>query len=612
MPGPQKKRGRSYLNQDAIRLFEQALERLKLLDQGDQSSEFGQRQAHLFYQLGRTYYAEGQFDLAESALREAIAVGQASEIEMRTLARYYYWLGEALFWQNHAVELLEMAREGLAQLGTEVETVGGAMLTGHLAIATAFLFGQKPFVAIAERLAGFIRDLPFSEELSPAFHHAIDASTFAKNVERALELINALENRSRQNNDLNSLAKALFIRGRLAKMTGDFVASIAPLQEALRLTGKTGEATMQGFALEALLMDYCLLGRIDEARYWAEQIDDSGSQLGAWIDLMRGTVFLCAGDTTVAGQRLIRCMQDSRRTGLMNSLATHLTIGRCLMAEGKFDEAGRRMLAVLESADAYRELASNVPELKPALPGCLSLLQEAMGDEEGFNRVCNQLQQQIHVGSPHFTQWRLTPAAPSALAGPAIATVFDRSLTGPWIWHDPYGDCCHRLHDGLIIEAADGRDLWFVNYSAPRFTQRVEGDLAAEATCSPADDGRPTMGGLVIWFDRSNFVRMDRGAHGKNEITFLGCVDNENAIFGRGRLPGERITLRLERIGDQIRAVCRVPDQQWFTVGSVNVPFEGPYEIGIFACGYVDRTIYPGTPAGGGSLRFESFQLCGK
>ena len=118
------------------------------------------------------------------------------------------------------------------------------------------------------------------------------------------------------------------------------------------------------------------------------------------------------------------------------------------------------------------------------------------------------------------------------------------------------------------------------------------------------------MGGLLLWFNESNFIRLDRGTMGEDEVTLMGCIDNEDAIFGRGCLSGERITLRLERIGDQIRALCRVPDQAWYSVGSVNIPFEGPYEAGIFACGYVDRTIYPGTPAGGGSLCFESFALC--
>ena len=102
------------------------MERLKLLDQGDQSSEFGQRQAHLFYQLGRTYYAEGQFDLAESALRKSIAVGQANATAKRTIARYYYWLGEALFWQFHITELVHTAQAGLNQLGDETKSVEGA------------------------------------------------------------------------------------------------------------------------------------------------------------------------------------------------------------------------------------------------------------------------------------------------------------------------------------------------------------------------------------------------------------------------------------------------------------------------------------------------------
>ena len=601
---------RSYLNQDAIRLFEQALERLKLLDQEDQSSEFGQRQAHLFYQLGRTYYAEGQFDLAESALRKSIAIGQANATARQTIARYYYWLGEAVFWQFHMTEVVQTARAGLNQLGDEAKSVEGATLMGHLAIAYAFLFGQKQFLEIAEQLAGLILDLPFSEELSPAFNHVIDASNLTKNADRAFEFIDALENRSREITDLNSLAKAIFLRGQMLALSGDYARSFGPLHEALAIWRKTGEATTMGYAMIQLSRDYCLLGKTTEARYWAEQmLELRNSSLRPWVSMQLGVSALCAGASTDAIRDLSDCVTEGRRENQPRRLSTHLWLARALMAQGQRTGAYAQMLAALEPGVTDHSPDANIPIQKPSLHGCISLLELTDGDQERFRRLCHDLRQREYLSSGLFTQWYLEAASPTSMPSASAPTAFDRPPTAPWQWHDPFDDCHHRFDNGLVIQAADGRDLWFINFSAPRFTQIVEGDLAAEAICSPPDDGRPAMGGLLIWFDESNFIRLDRGTMGEDEVTLMGCIDNENAIFGRGRLPGERITLRLERIGHQICALCRLPDGDWYSVGSVNLPFEGPYEVGIFACGYVDRTIYPGTPAGGGSLRFESFQI---
>jgi hypothetical protein len=117
------------------------------------------------------------------------------------------------------------------------------------------------------------------------------------------------------------------------------------------------------------------------------------------------------------------------------------------------------------------------------------------------------------------------------------------------------------------------------------------------------------MGGLLLWHDLRNFVRLDWGARGPDEISFMGCIDGEDAVFGRGRLPGARIWLRLERTGPQVRALCSADGRDWFTAGAVSLADVAPWQAGIFAVGYVDRALYPGTPAGGGALRFTSVTL---
>lgn len=159
--------------------------------------------------------------------------------------------------------------------------------------------------------------------------------------------------------------------------------------------------------------------------------------------------------------------------------------------------------------------------------------------------------------------------------------------------------------DGLVLHAADGRDLWYVNATAPRLVRPVRGDCVIEACCTPADPQRPVMGGVLLWHDLCNFVRLDWGAGGPGEISFMGCIDGVDAVFGRGQLTRGHVWLRLERTEQHVRALCSADGHEWFQVGTVDLSVADGWEAGIFAIGNVERTLYPGTPAGGGRIRFH-------
>ena len=40
----------------------------------------------------------------------------------------------------------------------------------------------------------------------------------------------------------------------------------------------------------------------------------------------------------------------------------------------------------------------------------------------------------------------------------------------------------------------------------------------------------------------------------------------------RGKLPGDNLRLRLERVGDQVRALCSADGETWFTAGQTEFP----------------------------------------
>ena len=147
------------------------------------------------------------------------------------------------------------------------------------------------------------------------------------------------------------------------------------------------------------------------------------------------------------------------------------------------------------------------------------------------------------------------------------------------------------------------------------------------------------IGGLVLWQDSENYLRLVRGIAGKNEITFMGCIGNRDIVLGRGRLSQAKsaevplgstqmstlarqerppapddslerqVYLRMERRGDAVRALCSADVREWFAAGQATFPVGRPIHIGVHATGSIDRTIYHGAYPGGSAIRFQSFRL---
>jgi hypothetical protein len=230
----------------------------------------------------------------------------------------------------------------------------------------------------------------------------------------------------------------------------------------------------------------------------------------------------------------------------------------------------------------------------------------------------------IEGGQSAFVNWYLERAEPHRFTESFFQDRFAERLSAGWAWHDPLDDCSYALTEGLEIHAANGRDLWHVNLSAPRMLRALstEGDFAIQARCSQVSEEQPAIGGLLLWQDCENYLRLDRGTRGAHEISLEGCLGNQDVIIGRGRLQmgksaslhigksSERVFLRLERVGDRVRGLCSVDEDAWFSVGEAAFPVrETPPQVGLHAIGNIDRTIYHGAYADGTAIRFEVFTL---
>ena len=179
-----------------------------------------------------------------------------------------------------------------------------------------------------------------------------------------------------------------------------------------------------------------------------------------------------------------------------------------------------------------------------------------------------------------------------------------------WQWVDPFGDCSWSHQDGAVaIRAANGRDLWWTNVSAPRLVRRFGADLSLQAECGPAGDLAPALGGLLIWVDAHNYLRLDYGSGGPHEIAFMGCVNGKSAVIGRGRLAAKNAVLRLTRTGSQVTAWCSAGAGGWYTVGTADFA-ACAVSAGFYAAGLIDRTIYPDAYPRGTCIRFSELRAC--
>jgi hypothetical protein len=348
------------------------------------------------------------------------------------------------------------------------------------------------------------------------------------------------------------------------------------------------------------------LERAEEFTNRALQIAETAATHGfqAALLIQAATVRWCRGSSEKAAEALEKARQICRAAGLSGGEAWATgVLGRLYLARGEREASLRwfRDSLALAGQDTYR------------LADVLSGLEEAFEDPEAFRAFCCRVREEGREGGPaSLVQWFLEPAEPCATGQPeATVPASDASLTSlsaEWVWYDPLGDCSFVCQHGLEIHAANGRDLRFLNLSAPRHLRPAPQEFAVQTVCARVLAERPAIGGILIWKDRQNFLRLDRGTRGEHEISFTGCLQNRDLVIGRGRLPAERVFLRLERRGDRVNALCSADGESWFTVGAVDFPVAGPLEVGLHAIGAIDRTIYPGAYPDGTAIRFEAFE----
>jgi len=612
-----EKARRNYLNDEAIGYFQRALQRLD--DSGlnkirkDWTLEALKKQ-------GKVYMVAGSAETIEEYFRQAIRKGKEMELAPRDLVYFYYGLTEGLELQGRYDEVHLLAKEGLDVVGDDEETLEVALLNECMSMSFDYYPSsqhKKEHLKYRLKNARFVHRLLYSDaELCGPYFGIASAYIALKEEKEARKWVDILERKASENQDLQALAHVLCYMGfEVDYLKGYLQQAIRDDQEALKMSLKTGDRVLESFCLGFIGWIYELMGDLQQAEEYGRRAVKSSLTSGykAMIaDTLRNisTVHFCRGMREKGEGFLRRALPIYREQAEPNARCIGLVpVANALLSLG---EVGEAVELFQEALHVLKRPAVDpqVDEWRLYFHRALSGLEEGLNDSEAFRSFCQSFQRQHPESSDSpFRWWYLLPAEVKKSLRKAVDEKFIGPLSAEWSWEDPFSDCSCQLRRGLKIQAANGRNLWGLNLSAPRMLRSVAGDFAVQMICAPATKRKPVLGGLLLWKDRKNYLYLERGKFGRHEIALKGCLDNQDLIFGRGRLPADRVYLRLERLGDSVRSLCSGDGKEWFTLGQVEFPVDDPVQVGLFGIGWIDRTIYTGAYPEGAAVKFESFQI---
>ncbi len=456
-------------------------------------------------------------------------------------------------------------------------------MVGHLAAGHRYVGNRdKSRQIVNQRLIPLLERLPYSPELRPAYVHVYQMHLEdQKDLAKATTWQRALEEQATRFLDLRAVGGAQFLAGNLLYCTGDLRGAISRYQGAQRFYTRIGDAKHTAWCLVCLAETYLMLGDILSAAKHAfaglEIVEGLGTIVEHFVPYASiAEISLCQGKWERAAQFCEKELQFWRDAGHEGREArAALRLGRLHLATRRKEEAKlqfEQALALIKS-----DSSGSPADL---LVATLSSLDEVLNDPEAFRVFCRRLREdRPEIGDSEFINWYLEHAIQGDFPQRVAKDDFLGPLPSEWIWQDPFGDCSLRVQDRLEIYAANGRDLAVavereavrINRSAPRMLRGARGDFAAQTICTPVSvsvsdpaDVPPAIGGLLLWKDDENWLRLDVGRWGPDQIYFGCCVGNQGTPIGRGYLDAVRdkldvsgrAFLRLERVGPRVRALC--------------------------------------------------------
>lgn len=614
-----------YANTEALTHYRRSLELLGSLDSelSDRTTQDWRLEA--LQGLGQVSFGLGEIVQAETHFREAIALGHQTGLAPQRLVLLHYWLCEVLFWQNRYAEQIEVAEAGLAQLGNDTRSPEAALMNQEIAIGHFERGNLARFREYTYRTAQFLSDLPYTQELRPAYNHVSKAYRSEKRVGQAMRWLQELQERAEAHHDLRALGEAHYLAGDMLADQGDLRGALARSVKAADLHASIEDTKHESWCLGNAGLASLMLGEVAAAESYVRRGLELALEVGnrrdiAWAYWRLGQVEICRGQFAEAIEAFQRAVGLFREVGRHRSeMRATYAVGRTYLEMG---ERGRALEQLVQAAVAAEP--QPVRQDTFSLAAALSSLEQAYDSAERFRSFCRQFEEQHpEIASGALAQWYLEPADAPAAGDLSSDLVLREDFSGPlgqgWVWEDPYGDSEFTVGTGFEVRAAAGRDLWLVNLGAPRLVREVDGRWVAQTVCGPAVQRTDpatdaVIGGIVLWQDRENYLRLDRGAGGERELSLLGCIEKRDVVIGRGWLPEwlgmeGRVYLRLQHTVGHVEALCSVDGEMWFAVGRTSFPAATGARVGVYAVGLRDPLLYPGRCASSEGIRFESFWL---
>jgi predicted ATPase/DNA-binding SARP family transcriptional activator/class 3 adenylate cyclase len=590
--------------------------------------------------LGQIYHGMGRESEAEKYLLQAISVGQVVELETPALVRLYYWLGEALHWQRRYAEQVHLGQAGLDLLSeSQSKTLEGALMNQIIAIGHLGRGNDEAFQELTSRTASFIEQLPYTEELRPAYVHIVLSLYNDRQVDQAVQWLEKLHTLALVHHDMRALGEVYDYQWGYAFQSGNLSQAIEGCQRAMELYPQVGDTFRVWRGHRDLAWGYLLSSDLSNASQNAEtslliakQLQVPEFEVESY--LISGLVSLSQGNYSQARQYLDEIIDHSPQGDANWTLwVAKYSLGRALLYQGDKKAAYDQFLNVLKSNFPFHVPLGWWFNRWPLFTCLLSGLEAASQDvETDFVEVISERQatwQASQARKPSLPslspeQWRLLPIQSIQSMPIIFSEKFSDQLSNRWSWLDPLGNCSYSIQDRLEIRAANGRDIWHLNLSAPRLWRNfkeTEGDFAIETVILiPKLSDQPHIGGLLLWQDSRKFVRLLWGMRDPNEASFEGCIDNQNIIFGRGLLTEDdrasvrKVWLRLEKHAGFVQAFCGAkssPEKtiRWYSVGSAKFSPIHEIQVGLHAVGWIDRTIYHRPFKDGSTIQFERFEI---
>jgi class 3 adenylate cyclase/predicted ATPase len=607
---------RIYANEAAIREYQRALVLLDELDVCDEilsQVNINESRLEILSGLGKIYFGIGESSQAEEYFRSAITVGRQMGLNVLELTRLFYWLGETLFWQNKFEEPIHLGEEGLYYLGENNKNVEAALMNQLVAIGCAQLDDHEKFIEYTRRNAGFIQALPYTEELRPAYVHIINLYAYTlKDIPAAEHWLSVLREKAEEHNDLRAVGEVYNETAYLANRQGKLDIAFRYYDKAIEQFNRIGDDKHTCRALRRLAACYLQAGRLEEAAGKIERSLEKAETLNNPIDFAMGYWFkaqiqLCQGFSVEAAATFAKAQ----------AYAKEVTVYKGGWAFLGLDRAHYPQSNASEILGNYRSALEDDPQLIYRYPyqavNEISKLERSFRATDDFRAYVDQFRQ-AHPELQHaqFQQWYLVPGEITQHHNDPILLDFSHDpIPDDWIWVDPLEDCSFHLARGLTIQAANEHNLYHINNSAPRIVRKesIKRDFTVQVVCMAAAEDKPAIGGLLFWQDDKNWLCLELGARGQDEIIFRGFKDNQDMVFGRGRLKAVTTFLRLEKKGYQVTTYCSSDGKTWFHLGRTTMPTGEPISPGLLANGHINRIIYPGAFVDGTAIQFKELRL---